>query len=112
MDKELFESIIKKFDFCKPEDDHAVTTTGRFRKDLSKQLKNNKTLIKGFEKDRHLLYSKTLWSNKSLDTKGVGDVFDSHGKKYIIWQTRTRKCSRGKGRIWFQCPFDLQRKFY
>ncbi len=106
MDKELFESIIKKFDFCKPEDDHAVTATGRFRRDLAKQLKNNKALIKGFEKDRHLLYSKTLWSNKSLDTKGVGNVFDNHGKKYIIWQTRTKKCSRGKGRIWFQFRDD------
>ena len=100
------ERIIKKFDFCKPEDDHAVTATGRFRRDLSKQLKNNKEIIKGFEKDRQLLYSKALWSKKSVDTKQVGHVTDKGGKKYKIWQTRTKNCSQGKGRIWFQFRDD------
>ena len=105
MKKSEFNEIIKKFDFCKPEDDHAVTATGRFRRDLEKQLKNNRKLIDEFEKDRQILYSKGLWS-KSLDTKQVGHVSDKSGKKYKIWQTRTKNCSQGKGRIWFQFRDD------
>ena len=100
------ERIIKKFDFCEPKDDHAVTVTGRFRRDLSKQLKNNQNLIKGFMKDRQILYSKELWSNKSVKTKQVGSVTDKDGKKYKIWQTRTKNCSFGNGRIWFQFRDD------
>ena len=105
MKKSKFNEIIKNFDFCKPEDEHAVTVTGRFRRDLEKQLKNNKKLIDEFDEDRQILYSKKLWS-KSLDTKQVGHVKDKSGKKYKIWQTRTKNCSQGKGRIWFQFRDD------
>ena len=58
MDKELFESIVKKFDFCQEKDDHAITVTGRFQRDLVKQLKNNNKLIRDFMKDVQHLYSK------------------------------------------------------
>ena len=89
------------FDSYKPGDDYTLTSKATFRRDVEREIRANKQIKQDLKEELELYRHKDFWKHRQMKVKCVDLISDKDGRKRKMYQSRTIKCSNGRGRILF-----------
>jgi len=89
------------FDSYKDGDDYTLTATGKFRRDVESEIRDNPTIKENLKEELELYRHSNFWTRRKMKVKCVKYISEKDGKKRKMYQSRTIKCSKGTGRILF-----------